>query len=55
MGCSSRGIKKRVQKRTARFVTGNYSHETGSMTGILVQLKSEPLKKILILLNKGKD
>ena len=23
------------QKRTARFVTGNYVYETGSMTGIL--------------------
>ena len=32
-----------VQKRAARFVTGNYNYETGSMTGILVQLKS--LKK----------
>ena len=28
-----------VQKRAARFVTGNYSYETGSMTGILGQLK----------------
>ena len=27
-----------VQKRAARFVTGNYSYETGSMTGILGQL-----------------
>ena len=26
-----------VQKRAARFVTGNYSYETGSMTGILGQ------------------
>ena len=33
-----------VQKRTARFVTGNYSYETGSMTGILGQLKWESLK-----------
>ena len=24
-----------MQKRAARFVTGNYSYETGSMTGIL--------------------
>ena len=24
-----------VQKRAARFVKGNYSYETGSMTGIL--------------------
>ena len=28
-----------VQKRAARFVTGNYDYETGSMTGILGQLK----------------
>ena len=45
-----------VQKRTARFVTGNY--ETGSMTGILGQLKWESLKERrkvnrLILLYKG--
>ena len=52
-----------VQKRAARFVTGNYSYETGSMTGILGQLKWESLKKKkkkkrrtdnrLILLHKG--
>ena len=47
-----------VQKRTARFVTGNYKYETRSMTGILGQLKWESLKKWrkdnkLILLNKG--
>ena len=34
-----------VQKRAARFVTGNYNYETGSMTGILEQLKWESLKK----------
>ena len=34
-----------VQKRTARFVTGNYNYETGSMPGILGQLKWESLKK----------
>ena len=34
-----------VQKRTARFVTGNYNYETGSMTGILGQLKWESLKE----------
>ena len=28
-----------VQKRAARFVTDNYNYETGSMTGILGQLK----------------
>ena len=47
-----------VQKRAARFVTGNYSYETGSMTGILGQLKWESPKKRrkgnrLILLYKG--
>ena len=47
-----------MQKRAARFVTGNYSFETGSMTGILGQLKWESLKKRrkdnrLILLYKG--
>ena len=47
-----------VQKRAAKFVTGNYNYETGSMTGILGQLKWESLKKRrkdnrLILLNKG--
>ena len=44
--------------RAARFVTGNYKYETGSMTGILGQLKWESLKKRrkdnrLILLYKG--
>ena len=47
-----------VQKRAARFVTGNYKYETGSMTGILGQLKWESFKKRrkynrLILLYKG--
>ena len=50
-----------MQKSTARFVTGNYSYETGSMTGILGQLKWESLKSLkkrrkdnrLILLYKG--
>ena len=47
-----------VQKRAARFVTGNYSYEIGSMTGILGQLKWESLKKRrkdnrFILLYKG--
>ena len=36
---------ERVQKRAARFVTGNYNYETGSMIGILGQLKWESLKK----------
>ena len=44
-----------LQKRAARFVTGNYKYENGSMTGILGQLKWESLKKrrkdnLLILL-----
>ena len=34
-----------VQQRAAIFVTGNYNYETGSMTGILGQLKWESLKK----------
>ena len=34
-----------VQKRAARFVTGNYNYETGSMTGILGQLKWNPSRK----------
>ena len=38
-----------MQKRGARFVTGNYNYETGSMTDILGQLKWESLKK------RGKD
>ena len=49
---------EKVQNRAARFVTGNYGFETGSMTGILGQLKWESLKKRrkdsrLILLYKG--
>ena len=36
---------EKVQKRAARFVTGNYIYETGRMTGILEQLKWESLKK----------
>ena len=47
-----------VQKRAARFVTRNYIYETGSMTGILEELKWETLQKRrkdnrLILLYKG--
>ena len=47
-----------MQKCAARFVTGNYNYETGSMIGILGQLKWESLKKRrkdnrLILLYKG--
>ena len=36
---------EKVQNRAARFVMGNYVFETGSMTGILGQLKWETLKK----------
>ena len=36
---------EKVQNRAARFVTGNHVFETGSMTGILGQLKWESLKK----------
>ena len=47
-----------MQKRAARFVTRNYSNVTGSMTGILEELKWETLRKRrkdnrLILLYKG--
>ena len=49
---------EKVQNRAARFVTRNYVYETGSMTGILGQLKWESLKKgrkdnRLILFYKG--
>ena len=51
---------EKVQNRAARFVTGNYVFETGSMSGILGQLKWESLKKrrkdsrlTCILLYKG--
>ena len=49
---------EKVQNRAARFVTGNYNFETGSMTGILEHLKWESLKKRrrdrrLTLLYKG--
>ena len=45
-------------RRAARFVTGNYTYETGSMTGILEQLMCDSLKKRgkvsrLIMLYKG--
>ena len=36
---------EKVQNRAARFVTRIYVYETGSMTGILGQLKWEPLKE----------
>ena len=49
---------EKVQKRTARFLTGNYIYETGSMIGFLEQLKWESLKKRkrnsrIIMLYKG--
>ena len=50
---------KKVKNRAARFVTGNYIFETGSMTDILGQLKLENLWKKrrkdsrLIMLYKG--
>ena len=49
---------EKVQNRAARFVTGNYIFETGSMTNILEQLKWESLKQRqkgsrLILFYKG--
>ena len=49
---------EKVQNRAARFVTGNYNFETGSMTYIFEHLKWESLKKRrryskLILLYKG--
>ena len=51
---------EKVQNRATRFATGNYVFETGSMTGILGQLKWESLKKkrkdsrlILLYMYKG--
>ena len=35
---------EKVQNRAARFVTRNYVYETGSMTGILGQLKWQSFK-----------
>ena len=57
--CNSlNGELENVQKRAARFVTRNYSRETGSMTVIFEELKWETLQKRrkdnrLILLYKG--
>ena len=34
-----------VQKRAARFVTGNYTYGTGGLTGIPEQLEWESLKR----------
>ena len=49
---------EKVQKREAGYVTGNYTYENGSMSGILEQLKWGSLKKRrknsrLIMLYKG--
>ena len=44
------GKLENVQKRAARFMTRNYSSETGSMTGIFEELKWE----ILHLRNGGR-
>ena len=38
--CNDLNIElENVQKRAARFVTRNYSYETGSLTGIFEELK----------------
>ena len=52
------GELEKAQNRAARFVTRNYVYETGSMIGILEQLKLKFLKKMRkdnrnILLYKG--
>ena len=41
------GKLENVQTRAARFMTRNYSRETGSMTGIFEELKmgNPPVKK----------
>ena len=39
------GELKNVQRRAATFVARNYIRETGSMTGILEELKWETLQK----------
>ena len=49
---------EKVQNRAARFETGNYNFETGSITKVLEQLKWESLKQRrkgsrLILFYKG--
>ena len=48
---------EKMQKRAARFVTVNYTYETGNMTGILEQRRWKCLKKrrkdnILLILYK---
>ena len=58
LGVGLQNELEKVQIRSARFVTGNYNFETGSMTGILEHIQWESLKKWrrdsrLILLYKG--
>ena len=43
-----------MQKRAARFVKGNYSYETGSMTGILGQKRMQDNRLTLYKGLKGK-
>ena len=38
LGVGLQNELEKVQNRAARFVTGNYNFETGSMTGILEQI-----------------
>ena len=55
--CQMQYELEKVQNRAARFVTGNYNYENGSMTDILEYLKWESPKNggdsRLILLYKG--
>ena len=58
LGVGLQNELENVQNGAAKFVTGNYNFETGSMTGILEHLKWESCKKLrrdsrLILLYKG--
>ena len=58
LGVGLQNELEKVQNQAARFVTGNFNFETGSMTGILERLKRKSLKKWrrdsrLILLYKG--
>ena len=58
LGVGLQNQLEKVKNRVARFVTGNYNFETGSMTGIFEHLKWESLKKWrrdsrFILLYKG--
>ena len=44
-GVDLKNVLEKIQNRAARFATGNYNFENGSMTGILEHLKWESLKK----------